>query len=764
LSKFYKKRYRITLRGVVQGVGFRPHVFRLARLHGLDGFVRNTPAGVEIEVEGPATTLDRFVSELDSEAPAAAHIIDQLCEELPPRDETGFAITPSHHEETQARALVCPDLALCTHCRRELFDPADRRHRYPFINCTNCGPRFTIIQDLPYDRPATTMARFAMCPACRAEYDNPADRRFHAQPNACPACGPTLSLLDDIGAVTATGDDALREAVRALQAGAVVAIKGLGGFHLAVDADNETVVARLRQRKQRPTKPFALMAKNLAVIREICHLDPVSEEALVSCRAPIVLLPRRRTDRPARSVAPDLDLLGVMLPYTPLHHLLLEDGPELLVMTSGNKSGEPIVTGNDEAVAELAGIADCILCHDRDIHVGCDDSVEIRLGDRVVPLRRSRGHVPRGIVLSDSGPVVLGVGGEIKNAVCILRDDLAFAGQHIGDVTSLAGLRAFIRSIEHLQTILAVRPAAVACDLHPDYLTSRWAEECSLPVIRVQHHHAHLAACLAENRATGPAVGIILDGTGLGTDNTIWGGEILVGDATGFTRLGYLRPFLLAGGERAIREPWRTGIGYLLQAGGPDLLPEHLQTYPWEALTQALEQRINAPVTTSCGRLFDAVAAITGRCVTATYDGEAPMRLAAGMDATVDRLYPVTIEEKDGAVVMDTGPILVAVAEDVRDGIDAATVSARFHATLSQLLVTGAVRAAERKKLDTVALSGGCWANQRLFDLVRRGLEEHGLRVLGHRLLPPGDGCLAVGQAVVGRTYLLAQGVRSKGG
>ena len=747
-------RLRIEVQGFVQGVGFRPHVYRLATRLGLSGFVRNTPAGVEIEVQGPAGTLARFQDELAASPPPAARILALHTERVRPGAERSFVIHPSTAGHA-ATALASPDIALCADCRRELFAAGDRRHRYPFINCTNCGPRFTIIESLPYDRPATTMRSFTMCAACRQEYEDPADRRFHAQPNACPACGPALVLLAPTGALLARREAALAGARHELRAGNIVAIKGIGGFHLAVDAANAMAVHRLRRRKRRPSKPFALMVRDLATARRICRLSPQEEAALCSWRAPIVLLERlAAADRLAAAVAPGLDRLGIMLPYTPLHHLILADGPDILVMTSGNRSGEPIVTSNDEAMQRLSPLADAILAHDRDIVLPCDDSVEIQLGQGVVPLRRGRGWTPAPLPLAGPaslGPPVLATGGDMKNAACTLRHDLAFAGPHVGDVDTPAGLAAFAKAIAHMEHLLGVRPEIVACDPHPDYLTRQWAAACGRTVVEVQHHHAHFAACLAENRLSGPAVGLILDGTGYGLDNTIWGGEILVGDARHTARRGHLRPLRLVGGERAIREPWRTGIGFLLQVAEPSLLPAHLQTYPWQMLAQALAAGINAPLTTSCGRLFDAAAAITGRCLRASFDGEAPMRLSAALTLPADHLYPVRLEEKDGILVLDTGPLLAGMAGDMQAGVGAERISGRFHASLAHLLASAAAQVAADEGLDIVVLSGGCWANPHLFHLVRRELAERGLRVARHQFLPPGDGGLGLGQAVTAR-------------
>ncbi len=749
-------RRRIRLRGFVQGVGFRPHVYNLALALGLRGFVVNTNDGAEIEVQGELSVVETFTSLLKSKGPPRARILDIKCDEVETVDGQGFNILASRHGGVPPRAMVSPDLALCPACLAEMGDPDDRRFRYPFINCTGCGPRFTIIGDLPYDRPATTMAAFVMCGKCRREYENPVDRRFHAQPNACPDCGPRVELCSAAGERLADGDAAVTAAVGELSAGMIVAVKGIGGFHLAVNGRDNDVVARLRRGKQRPGKPFALMARDLDAAATIVRISRVAREALCSSRAPIVLLPRLLPDSPCPGIAPGLDRIGVMLPYTPLHHLLFTGDLDLLVMTSGNISGEPIIIVNDKALRDLGGIADFFLVHNRDILVAADDSVEIEAGGGMMPLRRSRGHVLRGIKLAGPGPSVLGVGGEMKNAVCLLRDDIAFPGPHVGDIKSVTGLNAFLDSIKHLKKILAVEPEAVACDLHPDYLSSRWAgEESGLPLLRVQHHHAHFAACLAENHHSGPAVGLILDGTGLGGDNSIWGGEILVGDCGEFVNAGGLSSLLLAGGDRAVLEPWRIGVGYLYQAGGVELMPPWLRAIKGrQTVCRAIDAGINTPRSSSCGRLFDAVAALCGFCLYSTFDAEAPMRLLGAADYGEKGGYPFVVVEEGGRIVVDSVALLLEVARDIARGRAPGRVSARFHRGLACGLVMAVTEVCRGRGLDTVVLSGGVFANDLLSGLITAGLERERLQVLRHRQLPPGDGCLAVGQAVVARRRL----------
>jgi len=729
--------------GTVQGVGFRPYVYRIAREEGLGGFVLNDERGVLIDVEGAADAVDRFVARLPAEAPPLATIEAVAWTALPPTGEHEFRILDSSRGGDPA-APVTADAATCDSCLAELFDPGDRRYRYPFVNCTNCGPRFTIVRSVPYDRPRTTMAGFVMCAACRTEYENPADRRFHAQPNACPECGPTLRLGD------ARGDDALRAAARALLDGAIVAVKGLGGYHLACRADDERAVAALRARKRREEKPFALMAPDLPAARRLVLLGPAEEALLLSPERPIVLAPRPADADVAPSVAPGTPELGVMLPYSPLHHLLLADAGIPLVMTSGNVSDEPIAFHDDDAEERLRGIADLFLVHDRPIHTRTDDSV-VRVAVGVpVPLRRSRGYVPRALALPVAGPPMLACGADLKSTFCVTKGSRAWVSHHIGDLEHYPALRAFREGVAHFAELFAVAPQIVAHDLHPGYHSTRFALEVEgVEHVGVQHHHAHLAACLAEHGLTEPAVGAIFDGTGYGVDATVWGGEILVGDLRGFARVAALWPVRMPGGEAAIREPWRMACAWLAEAfDEPPPLVAGIDEPRWSTMATVARSEAVSPVTTSMGRLFDAVAALCGVRTVCTYEGQAAIELeaAAGGD---DGAYELPLVETDDLARLDARETIRAVARDVRAGTPAAAIAARFHAAIADATVRACVAAAERHALDLVVLSGGVFQNRRLLERVATALDAVGLRVLVPRQLPPNDGGISYGQAAV---------------
>jgi hydrogenase maturation protein HypF len=743
------RRVRARVHGTVQGVGFRPYVHRLAGELELGGFVLNDERGVLLEVEGDDAAVDAFLARLPAEVPPLASVERVEHQPLDPCGEAAFAIVASSGGG-EPLALVSPDTATCEDCLAELFDPADRRHRYPFINCTNCGPRFTIVRSVPYDRPRTTMAGFAMCARCRAEYDDPADRRFHAQPNACPDCGPTLRLGDARGAA------ALAAAVAALKAGEIIAVKGLGGFHLACRAGDEEAVASLRARKDREDKPFALMAPDLATARELVELGPHEESLLEGRARPIVLAPRRPAARVAAAVAPGSADLGVMLPYTPLHHLLLADTATTLVMTSANVSDEPIAYRDDEAATRLAGIADHVLGHDRPIHVRTDDSVmRARRSGAPLVLRRSRGHVPASIGLPLAAPPLLACGAQLKSTFCVAKGERAWVGHHIGDLANLETLLAFREGIAHFETLFAVAPAIVAHDLHPGYLSTAYAlEREGVALEGVQHHHAHLAACLAEHGEDGPALGAIFDGTGYGTDGTVWGGELLVGDLAGFERVGHLRPVRLPGGEQAIRQPWRMACAWLQEAhGAPPLRPASLAAAvdgeAWEAVAMLARTAVVAPVTTSMGRLFDAVAALCGLRARVTYEGQAAAELE-GAAASAGESDPYPLEVVDGEpLVLDPRATLLAAEADVRAGAAPGSVAARFHAAVARATADASALAAARHGLDTVVLSGGVFQNRLLLDGAAGRLAGLGLRVLVPERLPPNDGAISYGQAAV---------------
>ena len=707
------QRRRLVVTGMVQGVGFRPFVHSLATRSGLAGFVLNDARGVVIEVEGDAEALDGFRAALALQAPPLSRVEKIVSAGVYPHGTIDFEILPSR--AGAAEALVAPDVATCEDCLRELFDPADRRYRYPFINCTQCGPRFTIMRDLPYDRVNTTMAGFEMCADCRREYEDPSDRRFHAEPIACPACGPRLSMP-------------IAEAVRLLRRGAILAVKGLGGWHLACDPTSETVVARLRSRKGRDEKPFALMAANAGAV---CFVDRAAGELLGSRERPIVLMARRPAAPVANSVARGSPWLGVMLPYTPLHHLLAHEFSGPLVMTSGNRSDEPIAVEDADAVARLADIADGFLSHDRPIHCRCEDSV-VR-GES--PIRRSRGFAPSPLPLPvRANETIVAAGAELKSTFCVARGGDAFLSPHLGDLDSEPAYRAFRDDLALYLAMLGVRPEAVACDMHPDYLSTRWGAEQRLPVHAVQHHHSHAAACLAEHGAHGPALALVFDGTGYGTDGTLWGGELLRCDLAEFERVAHLEPVPLPGGEAAIREPWRTAASYLERAERPVAFER------WTEVRESL--KVNAPLSSGMGRLFDAVSALLGVRDRVSYEGQAAIELewlAHGIDAEA---YECAIE--GGRIA---GFELVRAAhDDLAAGRPRAEIAAAFHEGVAAAAAAACELAAEPR---TVVLSGGSFLNLRLLESTRRRLERLGFRVLSHRLVPPGDGGISYGQAAV---------------
>jgi hydrogenase maturation protein HypF len=739
-----RRRVRGRVEGTVQGVGFRPYVHRLAHELGLGGSVGNDELGVTMEVEGEPTAVAAFLERLPAEAPPLASVERMLVHDVAPTGEGVFAIVASERHGAPG-ALIAPDAATCETCLAELFDPGDRRHRYPFINCTNCGPRFTIVRDIPYDRPRTTMAGFTMCAACRAEYDDPLDRRFHAQPNACPACGPTVRLRGQ----SPRSDGAVAGAARLLRDGAIVAVKGLGGYHLACRADDEHAVGALRARKHREDRPFALMAADAAAAGELVELGDAEQALLGSAARPIVLAPRRSSAPVADAVAPGMTELGVMLPYTPLHHLLLADSGCTLVMTSGNVSDEPIAYRDDDALERLAAIADAFLVHDRPIHTRTDDSVT-RAGGVV---RRSRGYVPGSTPLPiGTTRHVLACGAELKNTFCVAKGDRAWVGHHIGDLHNAETLSAYRAGIAHFERLFAVDPELVAHDLHPDYLATAYAlEREGVDLLGVQHHHAHLAACLAEHGETGTAVGAIYDGAGYGADGTVWGGEILVGDLRGFQRAGALWPVRLPGGDRAAREPWRMACAWLVAADGPEpelpaRLAQHVDTRAWHAVARMVASGFAAPVTTSMGRLFDAVAALCGLRTHATYEGQAAVALEAVADPAERGAYALPLAE-DGR--LDARATILDVASDLEAGASPGAVSARFHHAVAAATASACARAASSANTDRAVLSGGVFQNRLLLDDASARLRALDMRVLVPKLLPANDGGISYGQAAV---------------
>ncbi|MEA2000351.1 MAG: carbamoyltransferase HypF [Actinomycetota bacterium] len=746
-------RQQLRVTGVVQGVGFRPTVYQLATSLDLVGFVGNDSAGVFIELEGEAPAIDSFVLRLQADPPPLAHIDGVERSDIPVVGDTGFAIVESRRHD-DATTLVSPDLEVCADCLAELNDPADRRYRYPFINCTNCGPRFTITRETPYDRPLTTMARFVMCAACQAEYDDPASRRFHAQPNACHDCGPHIWLEHD-GAIVAT-EDVIAETRRRIAAGETIAIKGIGGFHLACDARNAAAVATLRNRKHRTAKPFAVMAADLAGATTIASLTDAERILLESSQRPIVLAEEADGSDLVAAVAPGTNRIGVMLPYAPLHHLLLEPG-DVWVMTSANHASEPIVKGNDEARRQLASLADTMLLHDRSIHVHCDDSVVRVAAGGELPIRRSRGYAPFPVRLPIAVPPMLAVGGELKATFCLADGKKAFMSQHIGDMENIETLDAFTAAVDHMISLFRIEPVRIVADLHPRYLSTRWAEErFGDQVVHVQHHHAHIGSVMAEHGHLGPVIGFSFDGTGYGTDGTIWGGEILLGDLDGFERVGHLGVAQLVGGDAAVKRPYRMALAHLwaADASWDTRIPSVSRASAEERriIEHQLETGLNSVETTSVGRLFDAVASLAGVRHEISYEGQAAIELEALRTPDITGSYRFDLVETGDRLVLDPGGVIAAIAGDVVAGAAAAAISTRFHRALAAAVVASAEQMRRRYHVATAALSGGVFQNVTLLEAAKQGLEETGFEVLTHRLVPPNDGGLALGQiALAGR-------------
>ncbi len=755
-----RDRRKITVQGVVQGVGFRPFVYGLASRLGLGGTVRNDTTGVVIDVEGEPASLETFLQALVAEAPPLAVIERVAAERKPVRHSTTFAIEKSEVQDEKA-VFISPDVATCPDCLREMADPHDRRYQYPFLNCTNCGPRFTIIIGVPYDREQTTMAGFAMCPACRAEYEDPRDRRFHAQPTACPACGPGLRVTDSQGNEVPV-DDPLAFLGARLQEGKIVAVKGLGGYHLSCDALQDEVVRELRRRKHREAKPLAIMVPDLDTVRRLCEVSAVEAKLLTSPRRPIVLL-RKRDDCPiAEEVAPRNRYLGVMLPYTPLHHLLMRRTARPLVMTSGNLTEEPIAYEDDDAVGRLSGIADYFLTHNRPIHMRCDDSVTRVVMGRELPLRRSRGYAPLPIRLSTPFTMpILACGGQMKNTFCLARGEYAFLSHHIGDLDDYRTYRSFVEGIEHFKTLFDITPEAVAYDLHPGYLSSQYALSLEgLPRIAVQHHHAHIASCMVENGCEGPVIGVALDGTGYGSDGRIWGGEFLVADYSHFERLAHLEEIPLPGGDQAIRQPWRMAGAYLHHVYGDAMegldldFIRRLDRRVWQVIRQMMARGVNSPLTSSAGRLFDAVAALLSLRDEVQYEAQAAVELEMLADGTPSEAYPFRILGGQRPMVIETKGIIKGVVEDLTKGEPAPLIAAKFHATLGEIIIEVCCRIRELTGRGQVALSGGVFQNVRLLTETVAQLAAAGFEVYTHSRIPPNDGGIALGQAAVASAIL----------
>jgi hydrogenase maturation protein HypF len=748
------ERRAILVRGIVQGVGFRPFVFNLASRLGLAGFVRNDTGTVAIEVEGKRAALERFLQDLTDQAPPLAKIDHISWESLRPTGISTFCIDSSK-STLSSDVFISPDTAPCEECLAEMLDPHNRRFRYPFLNCTNCGPRLTIIRGAPYDRPLTTMAGFAMCGLCRAEYEDPQNRRFHAQPTCCAACGPRLQILDAKGQALPV-DDPLGCFVSAILDGRVGALKGLGGYHLVCDAANPAAVMALRQRKHREEKPFAVMVRDLAAACKICLLRPGESEILTSPRRPIVLLQKRLPCPVADDVAPRNDSLGVMLPYTPLHHLLMNSiASGVLVMTSGNRADEPIAYQDNEAVQRLSGIADLFLIHDRPINVRCDDSVTRIVDGIEMPVRRSRGYAPQPIALPFDCPFpILALGGQLKGTFAFGRKRQAFLSHHLGDLDNYEAYKAFARDVALYEQLLGTRPQLLVHDLHPDYATTRYAqnraEQMRTELLAVQHHHAHMASCMAENLLNENVIGVSFDGTGFGTDGAIWGGEFLVGNYRNFQRAGHLRYIGMPGGDQAIRQPWRMAIAHLLDAHlecpqlAARISPSQIRT-----TTLMLERRLNCPVTSSVGRLFDAVASLAGVRDAVAYEGQAAVELEQlALHAPPDGAYSFEVEPSAQAIpmVVDTRPLIREVVSDVRNRVDVAVMARRFQSTLVEIVTTVCLRLRDRTRINAITLSGGVFLNKLLLSEVCIRLRGEDFRVYRHRQVPPNDGGLSLGQ------------------
>ncbi len=760
-----RERREVSVRGIVQGVGFRPFVYALAKKHGLSGMVRNDAEGVHIEVEGATEEIERFLHALEADAPPLAAVEAVEWGTLAALGDEAFRIEESA-EGVRRHALVSPDVATCEECLAEIFAPHDRRFRYPFTNCTNCGPRFTITRSVPYDRAKTTMAHFEMCADCQSEYDDPRNRRFHAQPNACPKCGPKVRLLDKFGhEMRGKPDDPIEHAARMLRGRAVVAIKGLGGYHLACDSADEKAVKILRSRKVRQDKPFALMARDVEQARKLCHISPEEEKLLTSSARPIILLERREDCGVAEDVAPRQKTLGVMLAYTPLHHLLLADAGVPLVMTSGNNADEPIAYRDEESFDHLGGIADYFLIHDRPIHMRCDDSVVRVVRGETYPLRRSRGYAPAPLGVAESfGRHILACGGELKNTFCVAKEGHVFMSHHIGDLENYETLRSFREGIEHFCGLFDIQPEVVAYDLHPEYLSTKYArelEEEGMPAVGIQHHHAHIASCLADNERPGgeQAIGVALDGTGYGTDGAVWGGEFFEGSVEeGFERRGHIGYAPLPGGSAAIREPWRMAVSHLIGLYGEEeavRLPLAVVRQAGERnvrlIARLVERNLNTPPTSSAGRLFDAVAALVGvpGSHRTTYEGQAAIELELAASGSANRGYPFRLRDEGGGWVVETREVVAGVVEDLSSGREVEEISAKFHRTMAEVVACGCERVRERSGTNVVALSGGTFQNMLLMEQATDLLERKGFTVRRHRRVPTSDGGLAFGQAVL---------------
>lgn len=751
-----KSRARLLVKGIVQGVGFRPFIYNLAKSHSLNGWVLNSTEGVSIEVDGEKSVLEEFVLQVEQNAPPLSTIDSIDVSYLTPANYDTFVIKTSGGDESKYMK-ISPDVCTCSDCFGELFDPTDRRYRYPFLNCTNCGPRFTIIKDIPYDRKKTTMHKFKLCPDCQAEYDDPTNRRFHAQPNACPVCGPSVTLEDLSGEIECT--DPIERAIELLRDGKIIAVKGLGGFHLACDAQNDDAVKVLRERKRRTFKPFAIMCKDIERAMQFCKIGAEEEQFLQSIQRPIVLLEKLPECSISELVAPNNDYLGIMLPYTPLHYLLMDSPLLALVMTSGNISEEPIVLGNEEAKRRLADLADYFLVHNRDIQMRCDDSVARIYNGHEMMLRRSRGYAPYPVDLDFSMKEILACGPELKNTFCLTRDNHVFISHHIGDLQNEEAYNYYQSSIEHYKNLFRISPEIVAYDLHPDYLSTSYAlAQEDVELVGVQHHHAHVASCMAENGLDQQVIGVSCDGTGYGTDGTIWGCEFMLADYGSFHRYAHLKYVPMPGGDAAAKEPYRMAISYLYSAFGDDFtdldipLFSRIDKNMAALLRRMIDQGINSPLTSSSGRLFDAVSSLIGICDVISYEAQAAIELEAIAAPDIKEAYGYKIDESvDSAapLIIDVREMIREIVIDMEHKMPQKVISAKFHNTVADFILALCERIKQEIGLERVALSGGTFQNKYLLSAVCDQLEERGFKPYFHKRVPTNDGGVSLGQAVI---------------
>ena len=751
------KEYRgalIKFRGIVQGVGFRPFVYRAAQRYNLKGTVKNSSRGVIIQVDGEKESIKKFFDYINKNPPVLSVIDDSYIELRNPYGFNSFKIIESKKDE--GFTPISPDIATCDDCLNEVFDPFNRRYLYPFTNCTNCGPRFTIIKDIPYDRKNTTMQKFPMCDNCKTEYENPLDRRYHAQPNACPVCGPELTLLDSYGKVIV--GDPIDGCIKLLKEYKIVAIKGLGGFHLALYPFNDDVVNRLRDRKRRPSKPFALMVRDLKTALKYCFVNRSEESLLLSRARPIVLLKRKLNCSIPQMVAPDTDFLGIMLPYTPLHHILMRNGPEILIMTSANISEEPLVYRNEKALAELAEIADAYLINNRDIARPCDDSVTMVVGEKPVLIRRSRGYVPKAIhIKSQKDSQLIAMGPFEKNTFCLIKENRAFVSHHIGDLGNEKSVEAYINGINDFLKMFRCEPQAVICDMHPDYYSTRYgveiAKKMQVPVYYVQHHHAHIASVLVEKGINNKVIGVAFDGTGYGTDGTIWGGEFLIASLENFERVGYFNPVKMPGGERAVTEIDRMAVSYLYETFGRTSIDipfiKKIDDKKLNILYKMIELGINSPLTSSCGRLFDAVSSLLELCDKPQYDAQGAILLEreAGVMMHLESCYDYNVNQNN---TIDFKPMIYGIVSDIKTSKDRSLISKKFHSTLVCSAIDVCKKIKKERDINIVVLSGGAFQNRNLLYLLNKYLKKEGFEVFTNSIVPPNDGGISLGQAAVG--------------